>query len=508
MSLRLFFRTAIQRLRTAAGQPAFREFLLWCAPALLAGLALRIALTVALPYGVFHDDTPDFLTTPDQLLAKHHWALHEKKTFLTPIIFTVPVLLHLPALIFIPIFQHVLGLVGVLLAGGLCRLWLRWWRLFIIPVTLLVALHPATLWYEHTLMAEGTYGVCLLFLALAGTFYARSPGWGCFALLGSALFLTAGARPEGKLFFAFGFLLLLLFHLQNRKTLLWQGGALAALMLVTHLCTLTHQGGMLLYVTVARLTPHNPKSAPGLEPFLVDLRPRLQKRWDSDKKFNGAGVRREVAAVLKKYQLERGIKGGTDHLARKLAFETCRANWMLLPAIVLHKQQRTTREPFSGTLDDRWLFEKQQTAMLSDLPQWQRLSARLTGRQFHTAEETKAFLHQHYHPVRWFNRYLASWTARLTRPHLFDRLAGNPGVPVYLVVGLAGMVAGTVQRAPLGRIHLAWATTLLSTFAVIILTANIRARFQFVFEPFWSLYAAVLLDRLIAWGAASLTRFY
>ena len=99
-----------------------RQVLLWCIPALLVGFALRAVLLVQMPYGFIQYDTPDFLTTPYQFLAKHHLVIHGKKSFLTPIFFLLPFILHIPALIFIPLAQNIMGLLGVILAGGLVRL--------------------------------------------------------------------------------------------------------------------------------------------------------------------------------------------------------------------------------------------------------------------------------------------------------------------------------------------------------------------------------------------------
>ena len=57
-----------------------RELLLWCLPALLAGLALRSVLTCQTPYPSFHDGALDFLRTTDHLLFEHKLELHAKKT--------------------------------------------------------------------------------------------------------------------------------------------------------------------------------------------------------------------------------------------------------------------------------------------------------------------------------------------------------------------------------------------------------------------------------------------
>src|SRR3978361_1024026 len=95
-------RRAIRTLRSSQTG----EFLLWCAPALLVALALRIALTSQLPYGCYLDDTHDFLLTPDSWVNTHRFHLDRKKTFLVPIFFTLPFLLGPPPRIAILTVQH------------------------------------------------------------------------------------------------------------------------------------------------------------------------------------------------------------------------------------------------------------------------------------------------------------------------------------------------------------------------------------------------------------------
>src|SRR5438067_5797497 len=116
-------------------EPRVREVFLWCLPALIVGFALRAALTVSLPYGYCTVDTPDFLGTPYKLIYKHTFRIHGKKTFLQPIVYSVPFFIGIPALIFIPILQHSCGLVMILLMGGVCRFWFYHWKWFIVPLT-------------------------------------------------------------------------------------------------------------------------------------------------------------------------------------------------------------------------------------------------------------------------------------------------------------------------------------------------------------------------------------
>ena len=150
---------------------SLRQVFVWCLPALLLGAALRVSLMVQMPHAFFHDDSPDFLQTPERLLHEGKFDIHAKKTFLTPIVFTVPFLLPAPPLVTISLFQHVLGLVLVFVVGGLGRLWFQHWKWFIIPITLLTAANPFMLWYEHTIMAETLFVFCTALVAFAGTLY-------------------------------------------------------------------------------------------------------------------------------------------------------------------------------------------------------------------------------------------------------------------------------------------------------------------------------------------------
>ncbi|MEI9895934.1 MAG: hypothetical protein WDN28_19190 [Chthoniobacter sp.] len=155
-----------------------REFLWFCVPALLLGLILRAVMTWQMPYGYMQFDSADFLFTICTYFERHHVVIHTKRTFLVPLLYTLPFILRLPALIFIPIAQHLSGLGVVLMSGALVRFWLASWRWVIIPVTLLLAANPVLLWYEHALMSESAYLFFVFALALAGTLFTSSPAAG------------------------------------------------------------------------------------------------------------------------------------------------------------------------------------------------------------------------------------------------------------------------------------------------------------------------------------------
>src|SRR5438067_8270727 len=270
--LRQARRNCVGKLRALLRDPQFHELLRWCAPALLLAFAVRALLTIQMPYGYMQFDTADFLVTAQRFMMHGDTVIHGKKTFLVPILYTLPFVLHIPALIVIPLAQHFLGLLGVLMIGALVRLWFVSWKWLIIPATLLIALNPVLLWFEHALMAESVYLFWIVAVALAGTLFTWRKSDGVFVFLLIALFFTAASRPEGKLFFAFGFLLLPLVGWSNRKRLLQRMAWLTGLALITFPICRNTQAGQLLYATVLPLAPDESKVEPGISEWIRPLR--------------------------------------------------------------------------------------------------------------------------------------------------------------------------------------------------------------------------------------------
>ncbi|MGV3533336.1 MAG: hypothetical protein ACO1QR_13285, partial [Chthoniobacteraceae bacterium] len=438
------------------------------------------------------------------------WSIHGKKTFLVPAAFTVPFFLPGPALVTIPLLQQFVALLLVLLVGLLCRLWFRWWKVFIIPLTTLTAANPFFLWYEHTIMAETLFIFCTVLLALAGTLYALRQSTGRFIFLCTALILEAGARPEGKLLFGFGLLLVVLFHFRHWRTE-WQRPAIVlALAIFIHFQTKTVQAGLLLYTSVSRLTPKELRCAPGFDPYIAPLRADLQKRWELHPEFPRVRDRRIVAEVVAKYLEEnpqihsgKSDKRSVDSFCLKLASETCLSNLAYLPIHVYHKFRYVANDAPSGLLDNFWIFEKQREAIHSDSERTLRLAKKLTGESITTEQELDEFIDRHYGEVPWFNRYNDLWLAAVNHFRLPDEEYPArwgkfvyPGVPLYFLLAAAGMVAVAFRRGTLQPFHVSWAFTMFCFFFVIMLTANVRSRFRFVFEPFWFIYIGLLLESI------------
>lgn len=509
----LFNRRPVSRIfasiKATLRLPQTREFLAWCAPALILGLVLRVLLMVQMPHAFYHDDAPDFLTTPDKLLFEHKFELHAKKTFLVPLVFTIPFLLHIPALIFIPVMQHAIGLASVVLIGLLCRLWFTHWKWFLVPLTLLAAANPFFIWYEHTIMAETIFVFTTLLVVVAGTFYALEPTRSRFVWLCVALFLEAGGRPEGKLLFGFGVALLPLLHWREWRAYLPRYGVLLALALTTHFITKTSQAGLLLYTSVARLTPQNLKVAPGFDPYIAPLRTDLQRRWEEKPSFPRVRDRRAVSDAVERYLKEspaaKSVKShrSVNEFCMKLAAETCKRGFFKLPVHTYHKFRSVASESPSGRLDNTWLFGKQRDAY-QDGDRTLRLAPLLTGMPIKTDEQLQRFIDTHYGEVTWFNTLTDRWLAAVNALHFPDQKFREPsgatfvypGVPLYFLVAGIGVVIAMLRRGKLQPLHIAWGLTILAFFYTIILTANVKPRFRFVFEPFWFLYIALLAETL------------
>jgi hypothetical protein len=494
--------------------PAFREVVRWCLPALIIGGIARAALNFHFPYGYFQADTPDFLVTAERLLRHHALVIHGKKAFLAPICFTIPFLLHIPALIVIPIVQHLGGLAATLAAGGIVRCWFRLWRWFIIPVTLLYTLNPALLWYEQALLAESHYLFCVTALTLAGTLLVRRPTLRRFVWLIVALFFTAGSRPEGKLFVAFGLGVVALAYLGDWK--FW--ARRMAVMLVCAagiwMCSRSTQAGLLLYATVLPLAPDVSTVAPGIEPFVAPLRGAdLSQEGQARRKLTS--VERRADDALRGYLHSVGKNGDDAHvgaLAESLAIEAIRREPQLLPSVAANKFLMTCRSGAGGEFMQTsagftafWIYDKQKDAF-ARRKFMKPLMKGLTGRDLGGNEDIDAFLHKNYKLLDpdWFSPLQNAWS-RLTLGFQWKPRGGDerviPGWPALWLAAAAGMLVALIPRDRSWRFHLPWVAALAGVWFAVMLTGVVNARYRFVFEPFCIFYAFYLVDFL--WSAVA-----
>jgi hypothetical protein len=487
--------------------PAFRELLLWSLPAFILGAVARVALNIHFPYGYFQGDTPDFLVTAERLVRHHTLVIHGKKAFLAPILFAIPFLLHLPALLVIPLAQHLAGLAATIAAGGIVRCWFRLWRWFIIPVTTLYTLNPALLWYEHALLAECHYLFCVTALALAGTLLVRRPTLRKFVWLIVILFFTAGSRPEGKLFVAFGLGVVALAYLGDWK--LWTR-RLATMLLcsaVIWMCSRSTQAGLLLYATVLPLAPEVSAAAPGVEPFLGKLR-AANAAQDQTVRTKLNTVEKAANNALHDYLQSTGKKADDAHvsaLAQQLALEAIRRKPQLLPTIAANKFLMTCRpsstgefQATSGGFTPVWIYDKQLDS-LSRRKFMKPLMKGLAGRDLPNDDATRAFLHEKFQPLAPDGfALLQDFWSRLTLGHQWRSHGADkrfiPGWPAFFLLAAAGMIASFYPRDRLWRFHLPWVAAFVAVWLAVMLTGVVNSRYRFVFEPFCMFYAFLLLD--------------
>jgi hypothetical protein len=527
--------------RRFLADPRLHQFLWFCVPGLAVGLIVRAWLTVAMPDGYYHPDTHDFMTTVYFLEVHHHFTVHGKTTFLTPVLYTIPFLLHIPALLLIPLGQHLRGLLLILMMGALARLWFSFWRWLIIPLTVLAAVQPAMLFWEHTLMSESGFVFCAVALALAGTCFALWPSWWTFGGVLTAMFFVAAARPEGNLLLATGVLWPAFVEWRRWRPALAKIAAAAALMLVMLSITKTSHSGLLLYASLVHLTPDNPRTAPGLGPYIRPLRDQM--RADRAEKVSNDVVHtaKRISAVLIDYaqthpqaltglpparraqgaeedagdpaaEAELDLRTGTNMsaLCRRLAMECALAHPWQLPRLAVDKFLAPINEDSGGVFTEKTFHAKQAQSLIGKPKISAALGPGLIGSPLDNPLQARAFVNAHYHldSVAWFNTLEAGWQKAVNYLHLppsaYSATYTSPGLPLYYLGALAGALLALFRPARLRSFQWAFLPVLGGLWFLVMLTAAVIPRHRFVLEPFWLLYLFGLLDALL--GAAGPSR--
>lgn len=470
--------------------PQMREFLWFCAPALLLGLTLRVLMTWQMPYGYMQFDSADFLLTTQRFLTKGALVIHSKRTFLVPILYALPFFLKIPALIVIPIAQHLLGLGVVLITGALTRLCLPPWRWVIVPLTMIMAANPNLLWYEHALMSESVYLFCVFALALAATLFTTRRTTLHFTLLLLALFFTAAARPEGRLFLAFGFLLIILVDWGNWKVLWLRLAWLTGLALVTLPLTRTYQAGQLLYATVLPLAPDESKVDPEFGRMIRALRDHIRAHPGVNTELQS--LEQKVTDMSGEYLEAKGMHNpDTNSFCQKLAIEAClNQPWETL-ILAGRKFLLSNDGAISIGYNEPRLTQKlnigfNRKNMLNVL------SKGLVGHDLKDEAAVSAFVRDHYHPFSWYPFLDDTW-ARFTVGIPVDHVgeAPIPPLPVFFMLAFSGMAIAMAMPGPLQRFHIAWILILSGVWFAVELTGVINARYRFLFEPFCLIYVAL-----------------
>ncbi len=524
----------LSRLRVALADPALHEFLWFSVPGVLIAFVLRAWLTVVMPWGFYHPDTHDFLTSVYYLKAHHHWEIHGKTTFLTPMLYALAFFVpKVPALILIPLAQHLRGLLVVMMVGGLCRLWCVFWRWLIVPLTILAAVQPAMIFWEHTLLSESGFVFSAVALALAGTMFARWPGWTSFAGLLVGMFLVAAARPEGNLWLGAGILATLIVYWGRWRREYAKILAAAVLALGMFSITKVSHSGLLLYSSLVHLTPDDPRSVPGFGPYIRPLRDRMAaKRQEAvtddvvrtsrrvnealtayakdhpDAGFGLATDARErrrkadpdAAVSLNDAELDLRVGNNLSNVCRRLAIESARAHPFRLPGLAWRKFLAPINADSGGQFTEHVIHEKQAFSLTGKADIARVVTPGLLGERLDTYEQARAFVDRHYDldKVRWFNSLEARWQSAVDFLHLPDtRYSATyrlPGLPVYHLLAILGALAALFRPGPARRFQWAFVPTLFGTWFVVMLTAAVIPRHRFVLEPFWLVYLFFLLD--------------
>ena len=505
-------------LRRITAAPEFRQVLLYSLPALALGVLLRAILTARMPWGYVQYDTSEYLETAFRLLKGGAFFVDGKRGFLVPIAFTLPFLLHIPALIAIPIGQHLLGLLGTLFTGGLVRLWFRAWRWFIIPATLLFAANPMMLWYEQTIMGESEFLFALVLLAFAGTLWVARQSPARFAGLIAALICAAGARPEGKAYFAFGLLLVTLVLWKKWRPLAKSAAWIIAVAVAWSLIVRPSTAPQLLYASLIQLAPDHSRLLPGVEPYIIPLRDQVRSDSGGDPQ-QLVKVSKRIRDCIDPYlwltvRNKHAYYPALNRTLRDLCIDAILAHPIQAIAIPIGKF-RVAADAWSAYQFNAQSLQKNQTdAYQSDPWLYQVLGRGLTGAPIDTPAAMRDFVQAHYSPasVAWLGSLQTLWNNSMIalrtpdhparHPRWVHDFAGGvpgglqvmPGIPLLYPVALLAMLLAMALPSPSRRFHLAWVPIMLAVWYLATLVGVTNARYRFAYEPFCLLYILLLAD--------------
>jgi hypothetical protein len=484
--------------------PQVREFFLFCAPGLFIGLLIRAWMTVQMPCGYVQYDSADFLSTARHLLHDGDFWLNNKRTFLVPLLYTVPFLVKIPALYLIPLAQHLLGLLTVGMAGVLVRLWFESWRWFIVPVTLLTACNPAMLWYEHALMAESIYLFCAFTVAVAGTCFARTRSNASFVWLLVSLFLTAAARPEGKIYFLLALLLVPLKFWGDWRKLAVCTGLVGVVLVGVTLLTGRGQSGQLLLASVVPFAPDHSKAFPDASADIRALRDKALATYPALAPTNLTVFEKKAAKLaLNYFKTHPEENPDVSAFCQKIAMESILNQPFVLPLLALNKFRLTLDRNTCVGYDrsDHRATVGKQIQNFTRKKLFFHLSKGLTGREIKTSEEAELFFRSRFSAerMRWFGGFQHAWRrltlgARLPATHLGERTV--PGMPLFFLLAFGGLLAGIFGSGPMRTFHLSWLVMFAALWFGVMLTGVVNPRYRFVFEPFCAIYVFLLLDVL------------
>lgn len=487
-----------------------RELMLWCLPGLVLGFVLRALLASAMPFAyVQHDSYRLLVGGAEWVMSLDQDVFGDNVPFLVPALYRLAQSAPIPALTTIQLGQHALGLIQIVLAGALVRFWLPRWKWWIVPVTLVFAVHPSFLWYEHTVMLEAVYVFAIMLVAVTGTWLLRRPSLAATACACGAVALVAFTRPEGKLFVAFGALALVVAFWKDWRRLGLGVAMFGATLVLIKMGTVPGESGLLLYSSVLHLSPETPQSHPSLAPAVSAMRGAAIEAARQGPAFVSRSQREALTEVMMKFVAEHPGEGGADaptkrmnRIALSVAIETCLRSPFALPMLAINKFRDSADDLANGKFTESWLHERQLSRLRSGWRFIDPIADRLYGRRFGDVEEFVAFAKAAFPPerVRWFVSLHEEWGGLYHKRMPDTRYPARElrGLPLFYLVSIAGMLIAVIRSSPARRFHLCWVAMLVGLWFVVMLTANERARFRMGFEPFIFLYAFVACDGAVA----------
>lgn len=178
---------------------ALRRCLFLCLPALILGAILRISFLAALPEGYYGPDSNSYFDTTSALWLKHKWDFGPKRRWVYPLLLIPTPILPGRNVATIVFVQHAVGLLVTVLGMGWITLHLTRRPTIWVPfVTVLAALWPRMIWYEHEIVAEPVLLASIIFtIALAFPVQRLREPKRLFWFLVSAALIIA-IKPHGR----------------------------------------------------------------------------------------------------------------------------------------------------------------------------------------------------------------------------------------------------------------------------------------------------------------------
>jgi hypothetical protein len=279
-----FFRDFLNR------HSVLRQALWWALPAVFVGLFVRALLLSYLPYAAWGADSRSHFSFAHQLIVRHGISLDEKRRYLAPLLLLPVAFLPGAALRWVAFLQHALGVISLVPLAYAIRRNLVAWRVWVIPLTVVYALFPITILFEHQLAGE-----CLFFnsflWAFAGWAAWVEPRdsevtgrfWYFFVPFAAFSLTKASAR------FAWpGLALAIALAMWERRLKLKRGQAAALAMLagVTLTVGSKRQGSWILYTAVFPLTqldtPKHAEYKAEIRDLVLPLRSQLDTYYLRD----------------------------------------------------------------------------------------------------------------------------------------------------------------------------------------------------------------------------------